>query len=149
MILFYKLGMGLLILLAALLIGGVRYFNRTYGAKAEQVFYTAVLPLEGTGGDTVTRAVRGLFPALLAAFIADAALFFMAPSFSGKTRGFLFAAVLLLIAGGILYADRSLRASEFFSLRRKKTDMYEKEYRDPGQIDTAPAKGTKPRNLIM
>ncbi len=149
MILFYKLGMGLLILLAALLIGGVRYFNRTYGAKAEQVFYTAVLPLEGTGGDTVIRAVRGLFPALLAAFLSDAALFFMAPSFSGKTRGFLFAAVLLLIAGGILYADRSLRASEFFSLRRKKTDIYEKEYRDPGQIDIAPAKGTKPRNLIM
>ena len=51
MTLLFNLGMSLLILLAALLIGGVRYFNKTYGAKAEQVFYTAVLPLEGTGGD--------------------------------------------------------------------------------------------------
>ena len=36
MTLLFNLGMSLLILLAALLIGGVRYFNKTYGAKAEQ-----------------------------------------------------------------------------------------------------------------
>ena len=67
MTLLFNLGMSLLILLAALLIGGVRYFNKTYGAKAEQVFYTAVLPLEGTGGDTVIRAIKGLMPAFTCA----------------------------------------------------------------------------------
>ena len=148
MTLLFNLGMSLLILLAALLIGGVRYFNRTYGAKAEQVFYTAVLPLEGTGGDTVIRAVRGLMPALTFALVLVFAVSFLSPFCPQAVRLFLFAAVLLAIAGGIRYADKSLNASEFFRLRRQQTDIYEKEYVRPGADRIVPREGQKPKNLI-
>ena len=145
--LLWDIGMGLLILTACLLYGGVRYFNRTYGAKAEQVFYTAVLPLEGTGGDTVIRAVRGLLPALLAAFILDIAVFGLSAQLSAGGRVLLLFGVLLAIAGGIIYADRSLDATAFLRLRRQKTEIYEKEYVKPDPKEIVPA-DSRPRNVI-
>ena len=148
MTLLFNLGMSLLILLAALLIGGVRYFNKTYGAKAEQVFYTAVLPLEGTGGDTVIRAIKGLMPAFTCALLLVIAVSFLSPFCPQSVRLLLLAAVLLAIAGGIRYADKSLNASEFFRLRRQCTNIYEREYVRPDADRIVPKEGQRPKNLI-
>ena len=148
MTLLFNLGMSLLILLAALLIGGVRYFNKTYGAKAEQVFYTAVLPLEGTGGDTVIRAIKGLMPAFTCALLLVIAVSFLSPFCPQSVRFLLLAAVLLAIAGGIRYADKSLNASEFFRLRRQCTNIYEREYVRPDADRIVPKEGQRPKNLI-
>lgn len=148
MILLFDLLMGFLILAAALLIGGVHYFNSTYGAKAEQVFYTAALPLEGTGGDTVVRAVRGLLPAIGAALLAIIAAVYAAPRLSPGGRGLLLILPICGIAAGLAYADRSLGASAFFRLRRMQTDIYEKEYVQPRAAMLTLKNGEKPRNLI-
>ena len=94
------------------------------------------------------RAIKGLMPALTCAFLLVIAVSFLSPFCPQSVRLLLLAAVLLAIAGGIRYADKSLNASEFFRLRRQCTNIYEKEYVRPDADRIVPKEGQRPKNLI-
>lgn len=154
----------LLFFLGALITVVVRWGSQTFNVSLNEIINTVLGPMQGTGGDTVSKALHACLPPLIAALVAAAALVFVdrfrtrralsSPPVERQRRGKWILGLrslgitlsCLVLAGSLVYANACYDVVGYLGSKFTISSFYEENYIDPREVTIAAP--DRPKNLI-
>lgn len=140
---------GLLLTLAVALLSLSLWYHATFSISFEDLLFTLLSPLGGTGVSTVSQIVEAILPQTLGVLLIYIGLVIVL--WNRYRRSKLLRRILALICAVALIASAVFavfvfRIPEYLVSRGESTDLYEKDYVDPDTVNIS-ANG-KTNNLI-
>lgn len=156
---------GIIFMMAASIYVVCRWFNQTYGVGLNELLYTMVSPLKGTGVSVIVDILKACLPAILLALAAYCVIAFiccqqsivveLCISVCQKVRKLNFLKLcrqmgaclcVLLLMGSLFFVEKSLDISGYVRALTQQTTLYEDYYVDPLSVEIQ-LRGSK-KNLI-